>query len=56
VRYSPGQRSLVQSSPWEVVSGTGRFATLSGGGTMAAAFSDDDPDVGREVFTGTVTG
>jgi hypothetical protein len=54
VRYSPTQRSLVQGSPWEVVSGTGSWAGLRGGGSMVAVFEKDDPDRGREVFTGTI--
>lgn len=54
VRYFPIQRSLVQGSQWEVVDGTGSFADLRGGGTMVAVFDEDDPDRGREVFTGTV--
>ncbi len=55
VEYAPRQPSLVQSSQWEVVSGTGSFEGLQGGGWMVAAFDGDDPDVGREVFTGTVS-
>ena len=54
VRYSPIQRSLVQGAGWEVVSGTGSLADLRGGGSMVAVFDEDDPDRGREVFTGTV--
>ncbi len=54
VRYSPTQRSLVQGAPWEVVSGTGSWAALRGGGSMVAVFEKDDPDRGREVFTGTI--
>jgi hypothetical protein len=54
VRYSPTQRSLVQGAPWEVVSGTGSWAGLRGGGSMVAVFEKDDPDRGREVFTGTL--
>jgi hypothetical protein len=54
VRYFPIQRSLVQGSQWEVVDGTGSFAGQQGGGTMVAVFDEDDPDRGREVFTGTV--
>jgi hypothetical protein len=55
VRYAPRQNSAVQSSEWEVVSGTGDFEGLRGGGWMVAAFTGDDPDIGREVFTGTVS-
>ena len=56
VQYAPTQRALVQSSEWWVVSGTGDFEGLRGGGSMVAAFEADDPDVGREIFAGTVTG
>jgi hypothetical protein len=55
VQYSPTQRSLVQSSEWRVLSGTGDFEALRGAGSMAASFESDDPDAGREVFTGTVS-
>jgi hypothetical protein len=55
VSYSPTQRSLVQSSDWEIVSGTGSFKGLSGGGWMVAKFGPEDPEKGGETFTGTVT-
>ncbi len=55
VQYAPTQNSLVQSAPWEVVSGTGSFEGLRGGGFMVAAFTSDDPDSGQEIFTGTVS-
>jgi hypothetical protein len=54
VQYAPTQPSLVQGSAWEVVSGTGSFKGLRGGGSMVAKFEKDDPDAGRETFTGTV--
>jgi len=54
VHYAPTQRSLVQGSVWEVVSGTGRFKGFRGGGSMVATFDSDDPDTGREIFTGAV--
>jgi hypothetical protein len=54
VRYAPTQPSLVQGSVWELVSGTGRFEGLRGGGSMVAVFESDDPDSGREIFTGTL--
>ncbi len=54
VHYAPTQMSLVQSAVWEVASGTGRFEDLRGGGWMVAKFESDDPDAGREIFTGTV--
>jgi hypothetical protein len=55
VSYSPTQRSLVQSSTWEVVSGTGSFKGLQGGGSMVANFRSDNPEKTGETFTGTVT-
>jgi hypothetical protein len=54
VHYAPTQPSLVQGSVWEVVSGTGRYKGLHGGGSMVARFESDDPDAGRETFTGMV--
>lgn len=54
IRFSPTQPSLVQGDVWEVVSGTGRYKGLRGGGSMVARFGSDDPDQGRETFTGTV--
>jgi hypothetical protein len=36
------------------VRGTGRFEGLRGGGSMVAKFESDNPDSGREIFTGTV--
>ena len=54
VRYSPVQRSRVQGSAWEVISGTGNLAGLSGGGSMVAIFEKEDPDRGREIFAGLV--
>jgi hypothetical protein len=55
VSYSPTQRSRVQSSDWKVVSATGNFRGLAGGGWMVANFGSDDPEKGGETFTGTVT-
>jgi hypothetical protein len=54
VQYAPTQPSLVQGGVWEVVRGTGRFEGLRGGGSMVAKFESDNPDGGREIFTGTV--
>ncbi|MBA3232844.1 MAG: hypothetical protein H0T17_02690 [Propionibacteriales bacterium] len=54
VQYAPTQPSLVQGALWEVVRGTGSFKGLRGGGSMVAKFERDNPDSGREVFTGTV--
>ena len=55
VSFSPTQRSLVQSSDWEIVRGTGSFKGLRGGGWMVAKFGSEDPPKGGETFTGTVT-
>jgi hypothetical protein len=54
VSYSPTQHSLVQGAPWEVVSGTGRYKGLRGGGSMVAKFRSDDPRQGGETFAGAV--
>jgi hypothetical protein len=45
----------VQSSDWEIASGTGSFKGLRGGGWMVAKFGSEDPEKGGETFTGTVT-
>ena len=52
VRFAPTQHSLVQSAEWVVVSGTGRYNDLRGGGSMVASFKN--PEQGGETFTGTV--
>ena len=56
ITFSPTQNSLVQSSAWSVVKGTGRFKglRLRGEGQMKARFSKADESKGRETFTGTV--
>jgi hypothetical protein len=54
IRFSPTQPSPVQSAVWEVVSGTGSFEGVRGDGTMVARFGSENPDQGRETFTGTV--
>ena len=54
IRFSPLQPSLVQSAVWDVVSGTGSFEGLRGGGSMVARFEPGNRDEGRETFTGTV--
>ena len=54
IRFAPMQRSSVQSAVWEVVSGTGRFAGLRGGGSMVARSEREAPESLRETFTGTV--
>ena len=52
IRFSPTQLSPVQSAVWEVVGGTGSFEGVRGGGTMVAMFGSENPDQGRETFTG----
>lgn len=54
VQYAPAQPSLIQGAVWEVVSGTGGFRGLRGGGSMVAKFDSDNPGTGHEIFTGTV--
>jgi hypothetical protein len=53
VQFAPIQHSLVQSAEWVVVSGTGRYKDLRGGGWMVARFKN--PEQGGETFTGTVS-
>jgi hypothetical protein len=53
ISFSPGSpHKAVQRGPWEIVSGSGRFEGLRGGGQGKAEF--EGPDEGRETFTGTV--
>jgi hypothetical protein len=52
IRFAPMQRSSVQSAVWEVVSGTGSFAGLRGGGSMGGqgrkrSFRDRPGDLHR---------
>ena len=54
VHYAPTQPSVVQGSAWDVVSGTGSFKGLRGGGSMVTKFESGNPNSGREIFTGTV--
>ncbi len=54
IRFAPMQRSPVQSAVWEVVSGTGSFAGLRGGGSMVARSESDASENLRETFTGTI--
>jgi hypothetical protein len=56
VQYAPTQRSLFQGNVWEIVSGTGSFEGLRGGGSMVAWFEGEPPAGGREIFAGTVSG
>jgi hypothetical protein len=54
IRFSPLQPEAVSSAVWGVVSGTGSFKGLRGGGSMVAKFEREVPDKGQETFTGTV--
>ena|SRR5215207_1159087 len=54
IRFAPMQRSAVQSAVWEVVSGTGSFAGLRGGGSMVARSESEASENLRETFTGTI--
>jgi hypothetical protein len=54
ITFSPTQRSLIQSSSWRVVNGSGRFEGLHGHGRMKARFGIGARSRGRETFTGTV--
>jgi hypothetical protein len=57
ITFSPAgstPSSLKQSGDWEVVSGTGGFEGLSGGGRMTGVFESNGGE-GRETFIGTVT-
>ncbi len=57
ITFSPTQDSLIQSSTWRVVegSGTGVFEGLQGGGEMTVEFEEANPDHGLAHFTGTVS-
>lgn len=54
VAFTPSSPTRVQGGPWNVVSGTGSFAGLRGGGSVVAVFDSDGADTGREVFAGQV--
>jgi hypothetical protein len=46
---------LIQSSPWEVVSGTGSYKGLRGQGWMVVRFAGGNSEEGQETFVGTIT-
>ena len=46
---------LIQSSPWEVVSGTGSYKGIRGQGWMVVRFEGGDSEEGQETFVGTIT-
>jgi hypothetical protein len=59
IGFSPGQpQGRTQAGPWRVVSGTGAYKGLQGGGEMKTTYDrggGKHPTKGRETFTGTVT-
>jgi hypothetical protein len=54
IGFSPMRPSLIQSTDWHVVSGSGRFDALRGGGWMDARIKTQESLEGQETFTGTV--
>jgi hypothetical protein len=46
---------LIQSSPWEVVSGTGSYKGSRGQGWMVVRFAGGNSEEGQETFVGTIT-
>jgi hypothetical protein len=56
ISFLPHPGGPVQSSPWKVVSGSGRFEGLRGHGWMVVRSREGRPPEGRETFTGTVAG
>jgi hypothetical protein len=46
---------LIQSSPWEVLSGTGRYKGIRGRGWMVVRFEGGSSERGQETFVGTIT-
>jgi hypothetical protein len=53
IGFSPMQNSSIQSSPWKVVDGSGRYEGFRGQGWIVTRF-DESSGEGRETFTGTV--
>jgi hypothetical protein len=54
IGFSPMQQSLIQSTDWHVLSGSGRFEALRGGGWLVARIESQESLEGQETFTGTV--
>ena len=46
---------LIQSSPWQVVSGTGSYKGIRGQGWMVVRFEGGSSEEGQETFVGTIT-
>ena len=56
IGFTPGHpQGRTQAGPWQVVSGTGAFEGLRGGGQMEIKYERGNSSEGRETFTGTVT-
>ena len=58
IGFTPGPppTPLTQSGPWHIVSGTGAFEGLQGGGQMQVKYErGTHGSKGRETFTGSVT-
>jgi hypothetical protein len=48
-------QGLTQTGSWEIVSGTGDFEGMSGGGELEIAYDPDPEAPARETYTGTAT-
>ena len=58
IGFGPGpdqMDNLVQTSYWEILEGSGRFATMRGNGQMKVRFQAAGSSKGRETFRGHVT-
>jgi hypothetical protein len=57
IGFGPGPdqaNNAVQTSDWEILKGTGRFAGMSGDGRMKVRFESAGASKGQETFTGRV--
>ena len=57
IGFGPGPDQMnnrVQTSDWDVVTGTGEFAGATGSGRMTVEFPSVGASRGRETFTGTI--
>jgi hypothetical protein len=56
IGFTPGEpQGRTQAGPWKVVSGTGAFKGLQGGGQMEIKYEPGSDTKGRETHTETVT-
>jgi hypothetical protein len=58
IGFGPGpdqMNNTVQTSGWEVLDGSGRFAGISGEGQMIVQWPRVGSSMGQETFTGTIT-